>query len=64
MRSAARAIAVLAAALLLEQAEINRVILLRGFLGDMPEAEAIEFLLNRMQRAKTNKEFFATMAQA
>ncbi|HTG53288.1 MAG TPA: transcription termination factor Rho [Gemmatimonadaceae bacterium] len=50
--------------LLLDQAEINRVILLRGFLGDMPEAEAIEFLLNRMQRAKTNKEFFATMAQA
>jgi transcription termination factor Rho len=50
--------------LLLDQAEINRVFLLRNFLGDMPEAEAIEFLLNRMQRAKTNKEFFATMAQA
>ena len=50
--------------LLLDQAEMNRVILLRGFLGDMPEAEAMEFLLQRMQRAKTNKEFFATMAQA
>ena len=50
--------------LLLDQSEMNRVILLRGFLGDMPEAEAMEFLLQRMRRTKTNKEFFATMAQA
>ena len=50
--------------LLLEQAEINRVFLLRNFVGDMPEPEAIEFLLQRMRRSKTNKEFFAQMAQA
>ena len=50
--------------LLLEEKELNRVFLLRNFLGDMPEAEAMEFLLQRMQRAKTNKEFFDTMAQA
>ena len=38
--------------------------LLRNFLGDRPEAEAIKFLLKRMQRAKTNKEFFDTMHEA
>jgi transcription termination factor Rho len=50
--------------LLLSQEELNRVYLLRNFLGDMPETEAIEFLLERMKRTKNNKEFFATMAQA
>jgi transcription termination factor Rho len=49
--------------LLLSQEELNRVYLLRNFLGDMPPTEAIEFLLQRMQRTKNNKEFFATMAQ-
>ncbi len=49
--------------LLLEKEELNRVYLLRNFLSDMPPAEAIEFLLQRMARTKTNKEFFATMAQ-
>jgi transcription termination factor Rho len=49
--------------LLLEQAEMNRVYLLRNFLGDMPSTEAIEFLLKRMQATKNNKEFFAAMAQ-
>ncbi|MBX6331886.1 MAG: transcription termination factor Rho [Gemmatimonadaceae bacterium] len=49
--------------LLLTQEELNRVYLLRNFLSDMPPAEAIEFLLQRMSRTKTNKEFFATMAQ-
>ncbi|HUF30066.1 MAG TPA: transcription termination factor Rho, partial [Gemmatimonadaceae bacterium] len=50
--------------LLLDQDELNRVYLLRNFLGDMPATEAIEFLLLRMGRTKNNKEFFATMAQA
>ncbi len=49
--------------LLLSQAEINRVILLRQFLADMPEAEAIEFLLRQMAKSKNNKEFFTQMAQ-
>jgi transcription termination factor Rho len=39
------------------------VYLLRNFLGDMPSEEAITFLLQRMQRTKNNREFFATMAQ-
>jgi transcription termination factor Rho len=50
--------------LLLGKEELNRVYLLRNFLGDMPSSEQIEFLLQRMGRTKDNKEFFATMAQA
>jgi len=49
--------------LLLTQAEINRVFLLRNFLADMPEPEAIEFLLRQMAKSKNNKEFFQQMAQ-
>ena len=49
--------------LLFEPTEANRVFLLRSFLGDMPEDEGIFFLLQRMMRTKTNKEFFATMAE-
>jgi transcription termination factor Rho len=49
--------------LLMDKDELNRVYLLRNFLADMPPVEAMEFLLERMKRTKTNKEFFATMAQ-
>ncbi|HTS87384.1 MAG TPA: transcription termination factor Rho [Gemmatimonadales bacterium] len=49
--------------LLMDKDELNRVYLLRNFLADMPPVEALEFLLERMKRTKTNKEFFATMAQ-
>ncbi len=47
--------------LLFDDAERNRVFLLRNFLGDMPEVEAIEFLLKQMSRSKNNKEFFKQM---
>ena len=49
--------------LLFNQEELNRVYLLRNFLGDMPEAEAVEFLLKQMSRSKHNKEFFQQMVQ-
>jgi transcription termination factor Rho len=49
--------------LLLTQEELNRVYLLRNFLSDMPEAEAMEFLLKQMTRSKNNKEFFQQMVQ-
>ena len=49
--------------LLLDKDELNRVYLLRNFLADMPVVEAMEFLLERMKRTKSNKEFFASMAQ-
>jgi len=49
--------------LLFDQEELNRVFLLRNFLGDMPEAEAVEFLLKQMSRSRHNKEFFQQMVQ-
>jgi transcription termination factor Rho len=49
--------------LLLDRDEANRVYLLRTFLADLPSDEAIAFLLQRMQRTRTNREFFATMAE-
>jgi transcription termination factor Rho len=49
--------------LLLTQEELNRVYLLRNFLGDMPETDAIEFLLKQMNRSKNNREFFQQMVQ-
>ena len=49
--------------LLLNKEELNKVYLLRNFLADMPPVEAIEFLLERMKRTKTNTEFFASMQQ-
>jgi transcription termination factor Rho len=49
--------------LLFDEVELNRVHLLRQFLGDMPEVESIEFLLKQMARTKNNREFFQQMAQ-
>ena len=48
--------------LLLSSNELNRVYLLRNFLADMPPTEAIEFLLERMNRTETNQEFLDSMA--
>ena len=48
--------------LLLSPNELNRVYLLRNFLSDMPPTEAIEFLLERMNRTETNQEFLDSMA--
>jgi transcription termination factor Rho len=49
--------------LLLDETELNRVYLLRNFLGDMPPAEALEFLLNRMKKTKNNREFLDSMTK-
>src|SRR5688572_21900882 len=49
--------------LLMDKDELSRTYLLRNFLADMPPVEALEFLIERMKRTKTNKEFFATMNQ-
>ena len=48
--------------LLLTQTELNRVYLLRNFLADMPAAEAIEFLMDRMKRFDSSADFLASMA--
>ena len=43
--------------------EANRVFLLRSFLADMPEDEAIAFLLQRMIRTKTEPRVLHDMAE-
>ena len=48
--------------LLLSSNELNRVYLLRNFISDMTSTEAIEFLIGRMRRTATNKEFLDSMA--
>ncbi len=50
--------------LLLTPFEQQRIFLLRTFLADMPSDEAMLFLLKRMERAETNREFFEQMAEA
>jgi len=49
--------------LLLSPPEINRTTLLRQFLSDMPETDAIDFLLKQMTRSKNNADFFRRMAE-
>jgi transcription termination factor Rho len=49
--------------LLLTASELNRVYLLRNFLADMHATEALEFLLERMRRTRTNAEFLESMQQ-
>jgi len=47
--------------LLLTPFEQQRTYLLRSFVSEMPSDEAIVFLLKRMERTKTNQEFFERM---
>ena len=50
--------------LLLTETERNRVYLLRNFLSGMPVSGAIEFLIERMNRTETNREFLDSMQAA
>jgi transcription termination factor Rho len=49
--------------LLLPEKELNRMYLIRNFLADMPPAESIEFLIQRMKRTKDNEEFLDSMQE-
>jgi transcription termination factor Rho len=49
--------------LLLSDTELNRVYLLRNFLATFPPAEAIEFLLSRMEKTQNNREFLESMTK-
>jgi transcription termination factor Rho len=49
--------------LLLPEKELNRMYLIRNFLADMPPAESIEFLIQRMKRTKNNEEFLNSMQE-
>ncbi len=47
--------------LLLTKGELSRVWVLRKLLNEMTPIEAMEFLLERMQRSSTNREFLQSM---
>ncbi len=47
--------------LLLSDIELNRMYLLRNFLSDMPPAEAVQFLIERLSRTSNNEEFLNSM---
>ncbi len=47
--------------LLLPEAELNKVWVLRKFLGTMNTQEGIEFLIDKMKKFKTNEEFLEAM---
>ncbi len=47
--------------LLLDQAELNKVWILRKFLADKNPVEAMEFLVARISKVKTNKAFLSSM---
>ncbi|PIS29222.1 MAG: transcription termination factor Rho [Candidatus Marinimicrobia bacterium CG08_land_8_20_14_0_20_45_22] len=49
--------------LLLSSAELARVWILRKLLSEMNPVEAMEFLLERMKRSKSNREFLKSMNQ-
>ncbi len=48
--------------LLLDPKVLNRIWILRKFLNEYNSVEAMEFLLQRVKRAKTNKEFLESMS--
>jgi transcription termination factor Rho len=48
--------------LLTEPADLNRIWILRKVIGDMTPLEAMEFLLDRMQGTRLNKEFLKAMS--
>jgi transcription termination factor Rho len=47
--------------LLLSKNELARVWILRKFLNEMSPMEAMEFMIDKMNHAKSNKEFLRTM---
>lgn len=47
--------------LLLSKSELARVWILRKFLNEMSPMEAMEFMIERMNNSKSNKEFLRTM---
>lgn len=49
--------------LLLSAAELARVWILRKLLSEMTPIEAMEFLIDRMNRSKSNREFLKSMNQ-
>ena len=49
--------------LLLSQDTLNRMWIIRRFLSDRTSVEAMEFVKERMERSRTNEEFFQMMQE-
>ncbi|HDY76147.1 MAG TPA: transcription termination factor Rho, partial [Candidatus Marinimicrobia bacterium] len=49
--------------LLLDKKTLGRMWILRKLLNEMNVIEAMEFMLTRMKRTKSNEEFMETMSQ-
>jgi transcription termination factor Rho len=47
--------------LLTKADELNMLWIIRKFLGNMGEVEAMEFLYDKLKASKTNEEFFNSM---
>jgi transcription termination factor Rho len=47
--------------LLLDQAQLNRIWVLRNFLTDMNSVEAMQFISDRMRKTRSNEEFLVSM---
>jgi len=47
---------------LLKPRDLSRIWVLRKLLAEMKNIESIEFLLERLSRTKTNREFLDTMS--
>ena len=47
--------------LLTTDEELQRMIILRKLLDDMEDAQAIEWLIEKLKLTKTNDEFFSSM---
>ncbi len=50
--------------LLIEEADLNRIWVLRKVLSQMNEVEAVELLIDKLSKTKTNQDFFAAMSKA
>ncbi|MGB3112074.1 MAG: transcription termination factor Rho, partial [Candidatus Omnitrophota bacterium] len=49
--------------LLVDDTELQRIWLMRKALSDLDSAEAMELLIDRMKKTKTNKEFLETLSK-
>jgi transcription termination factor Rho len=50
--------------LLIEEADLNRIWVLRKVLSQMNEVEAVELLIDKLSKTKTNQDFLAAMSKA
>jgi len=49
--------------LLIEEQELNRIWILRKVLSQMNEVEAVELLIDKLSKTKTNQDFISAMSK-